>query len=95
MKSSRTYRLASTHGLMRQEALAALKGVDLIIHAGDVGTPGIIGQLRAVVPVVAVRGNIDKGAWESLTTTVAGLDGPAAGRRIRCRSPVVRRHAPP
>jgi putative phosphoesterase len=57
--------ISDTHGLMRQEALAALKGSDLIIHAGDVGKPGIIEQLRTVAPVVAVRGNIDKGAWAS------------------------------
>jgi putative phosphoesterase len=50
---------------MRQEALTALKGSDLIIHAGDVGKPGIIERLRAVAPVVAVRGNIDKGVWAS------------------------------
>jgi putative phosphoesterase len=53
--------ISDTHGLMRQEALTALKGSDLIIHAGDVGKPGIIEQLRAVAPLVAVKGNIDKG----------------------------------
>ena len=57
--------ISDTHGLMRQEALTALKGSDLIIHAGDVGKPEIIEQLRAVAPVVAVRGNIDKGVWAS------------------------------
>jgi hypothetical protein len=57
--------ISDTHGLMRQEALTALQGTDLIIHAGDVGKPGIIEQLRAVAPVVAVRGNVDKGAWAS------------------------------
>jgi uncharacterized protein len=57
--------ISDTHGLMRQQALTALKGVDLIIHAGDVGKPGIIEQLRLVAPVVAVRGNIDKGDWAS------------------------------
>lgn len=55
--------ISDTHGLMRQEALTALKGTDLIIHAGDVGKPGIIEQLCAVAPVVAVKGNVDKGAW--------------------------------
>ena len=57
--------ISDTHGLLRQEALTALQGSDLIIHAGDVGKPGIIEQLLAVTPVVAVRGNIDKGAWAS------------------------------
>jgi len=57
--------ISDTHGLMRPEALAALEGSDLIIHAGDVGGPGIVEQLRAIAPVVAVRGNIDKGVWAS------------------------------
>jgi len=48
---------------MRQEALTALKGSDLIIHAGDIGKPDILEQLHTVAPVVAVRGNIDKGPW--------------------------------
>ncbi len=59
--------ISDTHGLMRPAALAALKGSDLIIHAGDVGKPEIIEQLRAVAPVIAVRGNIDKGAWAPQT----------------------------
>jgi putative phosphoesterase len=63
--------ISDTHGLMRQEALTALKGSGLIIHAGDVGKPGIIEQLRAVAPVVAVRGNIDKDAWASQLPMVA------------------------
>jgi putative phosphoesterase len=67
--------ISDTHGLMRQEALTALKGTDLIIHAGDVGKPGITEQLRAVAPVVAVRGNVDQGAWASqLPITVTRLD---------------------
>jgi putative phosphoesterase len=57
--------ISDTHGLMRREALAALQGSDLIIHAGDVGTPEIIEQLRFVAPVIAVRGNVDKGIWAS------------------------------
>jgi len=57
--------IADTHGLMRPEALAALQGCDLVIHAGDVGKPVVLEQLRAIAPVVAVRGNIDKGVWAS------------------------------
>ena len=57
--------ISDTHGLLRPEALVALQGSDLIIHAGDVGKPQIIKQLRALAPVVAVRGNIDKGVWAS------------------------------
>jgi hypothetical protein len=65
--------ISDTHGLIRPEALAALKGSDLIIHAGDVGNSGIIERLRVVAPVVAVRGNVDKGDWASqlpMTATV-------------------------
>jgi uncharacterized protein len=70
--------ISDTHGLMRQESLTALKGTDLIIHAGDVGKPGIIKQLRVVAPVVAVRGNVDKGVWASqLPMTAVGEAGSA------------------
>ena len=55
--------ISDTHGLLRPEALRALAGSDLIIHAGDVGKPEILGALNLVAPVVAVRGNIDLGAW--------------------------------
>jgi len=57
--------ISDTHGLLRPEALQALAGSGLIIHAGDVGKPEILDQLRAIAPVVAVRGNIDKGDWAS------------------------------
>lgn len=43
--------------------MRALKGVDLILHAGDVGAPEILAGLRAIAPVVAVRGNVDGGEW--------------------------------
>ncbi|MBV9517895.1 MAG: metallophosphoesterase family protein, partial [Hyphomicrobiales bacterium] len=53
--------ISDTHGLLRPSAMAALCSSDLIIHAGDVGKPGVLEELRAVAPVIAVRGNIDKG----------------------------------
>ena len=52
--------ISDTHGLLRPEALAALKGVDHILHAGDVGNAEILDSLRAIAPVPAIRGNIDK-----------------------------------
>jgi len=55
--------ISDTHGLLRPEALIALRGVDLIIHAGDVGNPEIIGELRRLAPTFVVRGNIDKAHW--------------------------------
>jgi hypothetical protein len=57
--------ISDTHGLLREEALRALAGSDLIIHAGDVGRPEILDALKSVAPVVAVKGNIDTGAWAS------------------------------
>ena len=55
--------ISDTHGLLRPEALAALAGVDQIIHAGDVGAEGILERLQKLAPVRAVRGNVDRGAW--------------------------------
>ncbi len=53
--------ISDTHGLVRPQALDALKGSDLIIHAGDVGKSRVLEDLQALAPVVAVRGNIDGG----------------------------------
>ncbi|NLF63180.1 MAG: metallophosphoesterase family protein [Chloroflexi bacterium] len=55
--------IADTHGLLRPEAVAALRGSDLIVHAGDVGRPEILEELAQIAPVVAVRGNVDHGPW--------------------------------
>jgi putative phosphoesterase len=55
--------ISDTHGLLRKEAVEALRGSELIIHAGDVGKPEILEELRKVAPVVAVRGNIDTEPW--------------------------------
>ena len=55
--------ISDTHGLLRSGAIDAFQGVDLIIHAGDIGDPKIIDKLGAVAPVVAVRGNMDSGGW--------------------------------
>lgn len=55
--------ISDTHGLLREEALDALRGCDLIIHAGDVGNPEILAALQQLAPVVAVRGNVDTGEW--------------------------------
>jgi len=54
--------ISDTHGLLRPEALAALRGMDRILHAGDVGELEVLDALRAVAPVTAVRGNVDHGA---------------------------------
>lgn len=55
--------ISDTHGRLRPEALEALEGSELILHAGDVGEPGILDGLGRIAPVVAVRGNMDRGDW--------------------------------
>ncbi len=55
--------ISDTHGLLRPEALRAIEGSDLIIHAGDVGDPEILEKLKTLAPVFAVRGNIDTEPW--------------------------------
>ena len=55
--------ISDTHGLLREEALTALRGSELIVHAGDVGHRDILPQLRKIAPVVAVRGNVDAEEW--------------------------------
>lgn len=67
--------ISDTHGLLRPEAVDALRGSELIVHAGDVGDPEILGGLRELAPVVAVRGNVDREDWaeELPATAVAQL----------------------
>ena len=70
--------ISDTHGLLRPEALAALEGAHHILHAGDVGDPGILGALARIAPVTAIRGNVDRGEWgealpETATVTTCGL----------------------
>jgi uncharacterized protein len=52
--------ISDTHGLLRSEAVAALVGVDYILHAGDVGDPAILDALGEIAPLTAIRGNIDQ-----------------------------------
>lgn len=55
--------ISDTHGLLRPQALTALEGSDLIVHAGDIGPPEILARLRMVAPTIAVRGNVDTSPW--------------------------------
>jgi putative phosphoesterase len=55
--------VSDTHGLVRLKALRALRGVECILHMGDVGDPGVLSALGSIAPVVAVRGNVDRGPW--------------------------------
>jgi putative phosphoesterase len=52
--------ISDTHGLLRPEVLPALKGVDRILHLGDVGKPSILKELETIAPVTAIRGNVDR-----------------------------------
>ena len=55
--------ISDTHGLLRPEAVERLAGVDHILHAGDIGRPDVIENLRKIAPTTAVRGNVDQDAW--------------------------------
>ena len=55
--------ISDTHGLLRPEAVSALRGCDLILHAGDIGPGGIVQQLAQLAPVHGVRGNVDRDEW--------------------------------
>lgn len=55
--------ISDTHGLLRREAVERLAGVDHIVHAGDIGRPDVMAELRRIAPVTAVRGNIDRDEW--------------------------------
>lgn len=62
--------ISDTHGLLRPQALAALAGSELILHAGDIGAPEVLAALEAIAPVAAVRGNNDTDPWaEALPET--------------------------
>lgn len=72
--------ISDTHGLMRPEALNALAGSDLILHAGDVGSAAILEKLGEIAPVIAVRGNNDAGEWADKLGETEVIQ--AAGRRL-------------
>jgi putative phosphoesterase len=62
--------ISDTHGLLRPEAVAALRGVEHILHAGDVGDVAVLERLREIAPVTAIRGNVDtSGACAELPAT--------------------------
>ncbi len=72
--------ISDTHGLLRPEALDALKGSDFIVHAGDVGDPKLLAELAKLAPVTAVRGNIDSQAWAQSLPETAVLEVAQATR---------------
>ena len=67
--------IADTHGLLRPEALRALEGSELIVHAGDVGDAAILDALRRICPLTAVRGNIDTEGPCAVLPETASVEG--------------------
>ena len=72
--------ISDTHGLLRPEAVAALEGMDAIVHAGDIGGAEILDALRRMAPLVAVRGNNDRDAWAASLPEIAKME--IGGTRI-------------
>ncbi len=66
--------IADTHGLLREEAIQLLQGCDLILHAGDIGKPEVLEQLRRIAPVVAIRGNVDREDWAATIAETETLE---------------------
>lgn len=77
--------ISDTHNLLRPQAKACLRGVDHIVHAGDICNGVVLEELARLAPVTAVRGNNDLGPWaRALPVTVGELlvDGPAVSARL-------------
>ena len=66
--------ISDTHGLLRPEAIAALRAADHILHAGDIGAPEVLRALEALAPVTAVRGNNDRGPWAQAIPPTQAID---------------------
>jgi putative phosphoesterase len=74
MMAKRIGVISDTHGLLREQVKVRLRGCDLIVHAGDVDSPSVLEGLREVAPVLAVRGNVDRGSWARRLEEVEYLD---------------------
>jgi hypothetical protein len=74
MKSFLLGIISDTHGVLRPEALSALKGSQAIIHAGDIGNSQILDQLKTIAPVFAIRGNVDTESWVSGVPLTAAVE---------------------
>ena len=85
--------ISDTHGLLRPDAIAFLRGSDRIIHAGDIGSEAILAELRTLAPITAVRGNNDTGAWAAGLPETALL--ATGGIRIYVVHDLARLHIDP
>jgi putative phosphoesterase len=63
LKKGRIGLVSDTHGWVRPEALVALKGSEVIIHAGDIGKAEVLGHVGSIAPVIAIKGNNDRDLW--------------------------------
>jgi uncharacterized protein len=79
LKNGRIGVISDTHGLLRPEALEALKGSELIIHAGDIGEPEVLSALKTIAPVLAIRGNNDREAWARKIPDILSINVNGAG----------------
>ena len=67
--------ISDTHGLVRSQAIAALRGCAAIVHAGDIGKPEVLDELRELAPLTAIRGNVDTWAADLPDTAVVTFAG--------------------
>ena len=67
--------ISDTHGLVRPQAIAALRGCAAIIHAGDIGKRKVLDELRELAPLTAIRGNVDTWATDLPDTAVLNFEG--------------------
>ena len=86
--------ISDTHKLVRESALLALAGVDVLLHAGDVGAPAVLSTLASIAPVHAVRGNVDRDEWADVLPASCDLefDGVHIHMRHDRHSPVAPGH---
>jgi putative phosphoesterase len=66
--------ISDTHGLLRTEAIEALRGSELIIHAGDIGKADVLERLSGIAPVIAVKGNNDSGSWAAALNDIETVE---------------------
>ena len=74
--------ISDTHGLIRAEALAALRNSELIIHAGDIGSPEVLSALEQIAPVLAIKGNNDRAAWARNLLDILSVQVNAMGIHV-------------
>lgn len=70
--------ISDTHGLLREQALDALRGSELVIHGGDIGGPAILDSLSQLAPVAAMRGNTDREQWANSLPETAVVESQGA-----------------